>query len=337
MRKPKLRRRLEPVQFLPLVLALLVAGCDHLVEIDAHCDKLCLSSPGPTVPGLATLAAANNPFGGSDASLPSAGGQPADSQPSGPSGASDVVAPTVAASADGGTDGLAGDASIDAEASSPFGNPADGSPAVATDAGAGFGAPDLASPDLDTPDLAASDLPDFDAGLPAAALVWTAQMDFSQVLNQLPATGVGLSAQVRVSKTNLSSATDLSFIDSVDVVLLTGNGPGGSVDAGNPTLALVLDAGAIAGSTGPDGGATLCAGGSGAITIASFRGQAGQLTGPSIDLDILAPDLNLFDCLKSAPATLTVTLRSREGAWPTADAPLTLTTCLAASTQVGWP
>ena len=94
---------------------------------------------------------------------------------------------------------MAGDASLDAEALSPFGNSADGSAAVATDAGAGPGAPDLAAPDVDAPDL--------DAGLPAPALVWTAQMDFSQVLNQLPATGVGLSAQVRVSKTSLSSTT----------------------------------------------------------------------------------------------------------------------------------
>ena len=80
----------------------------------------------------------------------------------------------------------------------------------------------------------------------------------------------------------------MSFINSVDVVLLTGNGQSGSADAGNPTLALVLDAGAIASGTVADGGAPLCGGGD-AITIASFRGQSGQLTGASIDLDILTP------------------------------------------------
>jgi len=215
---------------------------------------------------LATLAAANNPFGGIDASLPSFDGQPAD-PPSGPPLGPDVLAPTVAASADGGGRWPGRRRVHRCRGALALGNSDDASHAVATDAGAGLGAPDLATPDLDTLDLAASDLgqPDLDAGLPAGALVWTAQMDFSQVLNQLPATGVGPSAQVRVSKTNLSSATDLSFIDSVDVVLLTGNGRGGRADAGDPTLALVLDVGAIAGTTGADGGATVCGGGGGGL------------------------------------------------------------------------
>jgi len=35
-------------------------GCNHLITVDVNCEKVCLTSPGPTIPGLPV---ANSPVG----------------------------------------------------------------------------------------------------------------------------------------------------------------------------------------------------------------------------------------------------------------------------------
>lgn len=48
--------RLLRVTVSVLGLALVHAGCGSAVEVDVECEKLCLAAPGPTIPGVASLA-----------------------------------------------------------------------------------------------------------------------------------------------------------------------------------------------------------------------------------------------------------------------------------------
>jgi hypothetical protein len=228
------------------------AGCNSAVDFDVQCDKLCLAAPGPTIPGISSLApmaldsGVVDPDGGLPALDGGVAGRPEGSLPDG-------VAPTVE---------------------------------------------------------------------------WVAEMSFNEVLAQLPSVAANLSADVRLGSVSLSGTTSLDFIESLEVSL--GHGPATTGASG---------ANAADGTTGggeSDDGPGCGAAGTEMLVAYFRRGESGA-TGTSLDLALVDPGLNLFDCMKDLPSRFHVTLTPRTGSMPTSDTPLVLRTCVGAETHLSYP
>ncbi len=228
---------------------LFLLGCHHLVKIDVDCPTLCLSSPGPTLPGFAN------------------------DVPPGQIAALDGAVPTL------------GEVVLDAGIS--------------------------------------------EVVLPPLALAWFVEMDFNEVLRELPATAIGLSANVQVSSVRLTSTEDLSFIDSVDVFLghdgLEHDGGGAATEPDGAPL--------DAGSSSP----LACQAPGSSMQIAYFHRPENFPSSPSIDMVLLNPGLNFFDCMKDAPSRFDVKMTIRPTAYPAADVPLNLGTCIGVQTHASYP
>jgi hypothetical protein len=194
------------------------------------------------------------------------------------------------------------------------------------------------------PSAAAADtidaaLPDFDGGLDgfeqtlnglldAAAIAarttpieWVAEMNFNEVLAQLPSAAMSLTATLHLTSVTLSSVNNLDFIESLDVFLSHGRTPSASP-------ATDMDGGAHATSCGRAGDV---------LRVASFERLEGSVTGPVVNLRLAAPDTNLFDCMKDEPSQFRVTLTPHVGSLPATDTPLTLSTCIGAETHLSYP
>ncbi len=70
-----------------LAIALFAPGCSPVVKVDVQCDKLCMSSPGPTLPGFSSL----------DAAVQDGGADPLDATESTAADADEVLDATIAA------------------------------------------------------------------------------------------------------------------------------------------------------------------------------------------------------------------------------------------------
>ena len=73
------------------------------------------------------------------------------------------------------------------------------------------------------------------------------------------------------------------------------------------------------------------------MRIAYFQRSESGAAGASLDLALVDPALNLFDCMKDEPSRFRVTLTPRAGSMPMTDVPLTLRTCVGAETHVSYP
>jgi hypothetical protein len=281
----------------PALAGLLVLGglgCNSLAEVDVKCGKLCLTAPGPTVPGSSGLL----PFG-IDAGLPA---QP-DSSPS------------VDANYDAGAEH---DQPVDSDAARPVDTdgdaPVDGETALAP------GVPDGGPP-------AAA----LDAGLPNNVIDQMVPMQFNLVLEELPGVLAGLDVDVRLLSIEVTGATDLAFIDAMDIVLFAGKKASrASGDAEAPAGSM----GAGLGTVGSDGG-LLCD--TAGLLVASYRSPSSRVGGTSIALTVTDPTLNLYSCLKSAPANFDVRVTLAPDALPASDVPLNVTTCVSAHVNARWP
>jgi hypothetical protein len=182
------------------------------------------------------------------------------------------------------------------------------------------------------PALAALDASPGSASAAQAALLspktieWNAKLEFNQVLKQLPIRALDLSANVQILSVHMSSSADLAFVDAIDVYLTR---QGKKADAGTADGGVTLPP--------VDGGTAACKTVGSTLHVASFRRAEGIAPGPTIGLSILLPDLNIFDCLKDAPASFTVKMDVVPAAFPFADIPLSLGTCMDVQTHVGYP
>jgi hypothetical protein len=170
-----------------------------------------------------------------------------------------------------------------------------------------------------------------DAGLPINVIDQVVPMQFNLVLEELPGVLAGLDVDVRLLSIEVIGATDLAFIDAIDIVLFAGkkasraNGdaaaPAESVDAGVSTV-------------GSDG-SLLCD--TAGLPVASYRRPASGAGGTSIALTVTDPTLNLYPCLKSAPANFDLRVTLAPDALPASDVPLNMTTCVNAHVNARWP
>jgi hypothetical protein len=158
--------------------------------------------------------------------------------------------------------------------------------------------------------------------LPSAQ--WVVQMNFNDVLAQLPNAAVGVSADVRLTSVTLRNTTGLDFVDAVAVTL----------SHGTATAPLQLASSDDAVDAGSDVGCEM-AGSS--LLVADFRRSEGDATRNQIDLLMTAAELNIFDCIKREPTLFTVKLSPRLATLPAADDPLVLGACVGALTKVSYP
>ena len=158
-------------------------------------------------------------------------------------------------------------------------------------------------------------LPTLDASAIPSSIDWTASFEFNEVIAQLPSSAVSVSLDVRLNSITLSSTTDLSFITGVQVFL--SRAQSSPPDGGHSGYAECFDRL----STNP---------------VATFDSQMGS-NGASIALVNLVPEVNLFDCLKAAPAKLLVVMAIQPSTYPTVDVPLTLSTCVGAQSTATYP
>jgi hypothetical protein len=164
-----------------------------------------------------------------------------------------------------------------------------------------------------------------DDTLSALTAAWSVEMPFNEVLAQLPSAAAGLSADVRLASVALRSPTELDFLDSVEVTMSHG-----SPDASSPEPP--------DGSGNVDGGAGLdCRATGFVMRVAYFQRSASAPSGNTIDLTMVAPDMNLFACMKDEPTRFDVQLSPHLGSVSTVDAPLTLGTCVGAATHFRYP
>jgi len=170
-----------------------------------------------------------------------------------------------------------------------------------------------------------------DAGVFPSSMAWEATLRFNDVLAQLPSSAVDVSVDVRLTSVNLTSTTDLSFIHSMRVFLSRQQtGPGRASAASD----LVMDAGSSGDVTSGSSG---CRAAGSSILVATYDHEVGGPSGAIIALVNVAPDMNLFDCLKDAPAKFSVTMAFQPGSYPATDAPLSLSTCMGAQSHVSYP
>jgi hypothetical protein len=175
-----------------------------------------------------------------------------------------------------------------------------------------------------------------DASPSAFTGTWGAQLAFNEVLAQLPSAAAGLSADVRLASVALRSTTDLDFIESVEVTMSHETVSKPSAKSANAVDGGV--AGGVAGGVdgGIDGG-TDCRGAGFVVRVAYFRRIEGASNGRTINLTMVAPDMNLFDCMKDAPTRFSIELSPHLGSVSAVDAPLTLGTCIGAATHLRFP
>ena len=170
-----------------------------------------------------------------------------------------------------------------------------------------------------------------DAGILPSSITWEATMKFNEVLAQLPSAAIKVSVDVRLTSVSLTSTTDLSFIKSMRVFLSREQD---ALGRGRTASNEVVDAGSGGGLAA---GVSGCQAVGSSILVAKYDNEAGEPSGAIIDLLNVAPEMNLFDCIKDTPAIFSVTMVFQPGSYPATDAPLTLSTCIGAQSHVNYP
>jgi len=153
-----------------------------------------------------------------------------------------------------------------------------------------------------------------DAGAIPSFMEWKSTLRFNDVIAQMPTEVLSISLDVRLNAVKLSSPADLSFITSLLVYLRPAPNPADTTRASQ----------------------TDCWSQISANPVASYTSQLDP-SGPTINLVNLVPEVNLFTCLKTAPADFVVAMQMEPLAYPMGDVPLTLSTCVGARTTASYP
>lgn len=229
------------------------AACNPIIKVDVSCEKLCISAPGPTLPGITSIDAGEY---------------------------------------DGGT--------------------------YAVDA----------SENTDVDSFA------LDAALPAAADVdtveWIAVVEFNQVLKEMPQGSVADQTKVLLTAISLSSSQSLEFVDAVDVSISRHLTP----SATDPARDSRQDGSALVASPTST---VVCAAVGARLLVAHFQRLAETASETQLPLELLAPELNIFDCMKDDPTEFQVKMAFRPGQHPIKDTPLLLSPCIRSETHLGIP
>lgn len=155
----------------------------------------------------------------------------------------------------------------------------------------------------------------------AMAVDWAVEMDFDELLAQVPSSTINLAANVQVSTTRLTSTGDLSFVDSAEVYL--GRRPKGS------TASRARDASAPASSN--------CSAVTSGLPIAGYHRTESSFATPALEMAIRDGALNLFDCMSGAMTVFSLKMSIPADSYPATDTALTLESCLRLEAHATYP
>jgi hypothetical protein len=157
-----------------------------------------------------------------------------------------------------------------------------------------------------------------------ATVEWTSVLGFNDVLKQMPNGSSDNETKVLLTTVSLVSTESLDFVDTVDVSISRNRKADGGSSGGRQ-----LDA-SVAGSLA-------CETVGGRLYVAHFQRVGEAALGNKLPLTLVAPDLNIFDCLKDDPTEFHVAMTFRNGQHPTRETPLTLSACVRTESHMGRP
>jgi hypothetical protein len=156
-----------------------------------------------------------------------------------------------------------------------------------------------------------------------AAMVvdWAVEMDFDEIMAEVPSSTINLAANVQLSSLQLTSTTDLSFLESAEVFL--GRRPKGtrtarSGDAGTPAT-------------------SNCTAATSGLPIASYHGSGAAFGAATLQMDMAGGALNVFDCMTGAMTVFSLKMSIPAATYPAADTPLALGSCVSLQAHASYP
>jgi hypothetical protein len=155
----------------------------------------------------------------------------------------------------------------------------------------------------------------------AMAVDWLVEMDFDEILAQVPSSSINLAARVQVSSAHLTSAGDLSFIESAELYL--GRRPKSS------GTARARDASAATN--------TNCSAVTSGLPIADYHRTGASFATPALELAIQDGALNVFDCMSGAMTVFSLRMSIPADSYPATDTALSLESCLSMEAHASYP
>lgn len=166
--------------------------------------------------------------------------------------------------------------------------------------------------------------------IPAMTVEWVSILAFNDVLKQMPNGSSADETKVLLTTLALDSTEVLDFVATVDVFI----NRGGKADALVSTPPTAMDGGVAVEARS---GALPCEIAGGKLSVAHFQAADETPVGVHLPLGLLAPELNLFNCVKDDPTEFHVTMGFRPGRHPERTTPLTLSTCVSSESHMGFP
>jgi hypothetical protein len=192
-----------------------------------------------------------------------------------------------------------------------------------------------------------------DAGsLLAGLLSQPAKLQFNVPLQQLAALTAGVEVEAYLSSLKLMGDADLAFVDTLQVILRSGSGKGGSADAATPPKAADDSSGAgvppgsydDAGTSPmanelPHAASSLCLPGGPGLVVGSYTRSAAATNsaGGSLDLVSTTQEVNLFECFRGAPSSFEAAVSVIPALLPASSTPLRLKVCIRAHASASYP
>jgi hypothetical protein len=150
------------------------------------------------------------------------------------------------------------------------------------------------------------------------AVEWAVEMDFDEILAQVPSSTINLTSNVQLSAMRLTTTDALSFIDSVDIFI-----------SQRPK--------STRRSKSADGEVSGCQAATAGVPVASYRKADPSSGMPNMEMTIVNGDWNLFDCFNGNVSRFSLRMSIPADAYPSADTPLSLGTCVGVHAHASYP
>lgn len=153
------------------------------------------------------------------------------------------------------------------------------------------------------------------------AVAWAVELDFDEILAQVPSSTINLAANVQLSSLQLTSTEDLSFLGSAEAFL----GRRSKVSkTTRPT-----DASAPATSN--------CGAATSGSAIAYYARGGASFAQTSVEMAIADGAFNVFDCMRGAVTVFSLRMAIPVDRYPATDTPLSLESCVRLDAHASYP
>jgi hypothetical protein len=153
------------------------------------------------------------------------------------------------------------------------------------------------------------------------AVDWAVELDFDEILDQVPSSTLNLAANVQISSLQLASTNDLTFLESAEVFI--------GRRAKSTRTTRTGDAGTPATSN--------CAAATSGLPIARYYRSGASLGAPALQMAMADGALNVFDCMSGAVTVFSLKMAIPADSYPATDTPLALGSCVSLDAHVSYP